>query len=259
MLLAGLLTLNAVPAAPPETTARDELRAAELMTAALFARDAGKEEMRKMEFIYAELTAKYPRDAAVKNACGEFLWSVGEPARAVEAWLAAEEIDPKSAVVLDHLGGSFLAAGNPKKAAGYYARATASAPDNATYHYNYANVAFLFRHELLDAARPDAAAMLHDALSHFAAATRLDPLNAEYARAYAETFYSVPNPDWRAALLAWQHFYEITPGKDFALLNLARVHMTLGNKPEARASLARIQSPEFDRLKTRLLERIETE
>ena len=66
-------------------------------------------------------------------------------------------------------------------------------------------------------------------------------------------------PDWRTALRAWQHFYDITPQKDFALLNLARVHMKLGNKEEARTSLSRIQSPEFDRLKTRLGERIETE
>jgi tetratricopeptide (TPR) repeat protein len=253
------LMLTPVSAAPPEATVREELQAAELMTAALFARDAGTEELRKMERIYADLAKKYPGDATVKNAQGEFLWSTGEHTRAVEVWLAAERIDPKSAVVLDHLGGAFLAAGDAKKAAAYYARATQSAPDNAAYHYNYANVAFLFRHELLNAAHPDAASVLLHALSHFADASRLAPLNPEYARAYAETFYIVPNPDWRTALQAWQHFYNVTPGKDFALLNLARVHMKLGDKPEARKNLDQIQSAEFDRLKKRLLERIEVE
>ena len=90
-------------------------------------------------------------------------------------------------------------------------------------------------------------------------AARLQPLNPDYARAYAETFYTVPDPDWRAALQAWQHFYEISPGKDFALVNLTRVYMKLGNKSEARASLARVQGPEFDRLKARLKERIDAE
>ncbi len=212
-----------------------------------------------MERIYADLTAKYPHDAAVKNAQAEFLWSMGEQTRALDAWLAAEKIDPANAIVLDHLGGSFLAAGNAKKAAGFYARATKSAPENPAYHYNYANVAYLFRHELLDDAHPDANAMLRHALFHFAEAARLESLNPEYARAYAETFYTIPDPDWRVALQAWQHFYEITPGKDYALLNLARVHMKLGNKSLAHETLTRIKSPEFDRLKKRLQERIDTE
>lgn len=262
VLLAGCLLLGPVSArsAPSaESPAQDELRAAGLMETALFARDAGPEEMRKMERIFADLVARYPHDATVKNAQAEFLWSTGEHARAVEGWLAAEKMDPGNAVVLDHLGGSSMAAGNARQAAAYFARATASAPDNAAYHYNYANVAFLFRHELLDAARPDAAAVLRHALDHFAAASQLQPLNPEYARAYAETFYTVPDPDWRAALLAWQHLYEISPGKDFALINIARVHMKLGNKPEARETLARVQSPEFERLKMRLRDRIEAE
>ena len=86
-----------------------------------------------------------------------------------------------------------------------------------------------------------------------------EEVGEEYARAYAETFYTIPDPDWRVALQAWQHFYEITPGKDFALLNLARVHMKLGNKPEALATLSKVQAPELEKLKTRLRERIETE
>jgi tetratricopeptide (TPR) repeat protein len=239
--------------------AAEDLRAAKVMEAALFARQAKPEEWRKLEGIYEDLGAKYPTDATVKNAHAEWLWSMGEHEKAVETWLTAAKLDPANAVVLDHLGGSFLAAGQTKKAAGYYARATASAPQNATYHHNYANVAYMFRHELLDAARPDATAVLRDALTHFAEAARLAPLNPEYARAYAETFYTVPDPDWNVALRAWQHFYEISPGKDFALLNLTRVHMKLGDKSAARAALARVTAPEFYGIRNRLQERIDTE
>lgn len=259
LLLAAALLLLAFPAGSSAADPGEELQAAKLMEAALFARQADAEEWRKLERVYAALAAKYPADAAVKNAHAEWLWSAGEHERAVEAWQAAEKIEPENAVVLDHLGGSFLAAGDAKQAATYYARATASAPENAAFHYNYANVAFLFRHELLDADRPDAAAILRHALTHFADAARLEPLNPEYARAYAETFYTVPDPDWPAALRAWQHFHEISPQKDFALLNLARVHLKLGNRPEARESLAQIQNPEFDSLKNRLQERIDSE
>lgn len=257
--LAGLLLLRPFPGKTSGTAPREDLQAAKMMEAALFARQATTEEWKKLARVYEDLVAKYPDDAAVRNAQGEFLWSTGDPGRAMGAWLAAEKLEPGNAVVLDHLGGGYLAEGKAVKAAEYYRRAAKSAPANAAYHFSYANVAFIFRHELLDADHADADSLLRDALGHFAEAARLQPLDAEYARAYAETFYSVPDPDWREALRAWQHFYDISPRKDFALLNIARVHMKLGNKPEARATLARIQGREFNGLKTRLQERIETE
>jgi tetratricopeptide (TPR) repeat protein len=152
-----------------------------------------------------------------------------------------------------------VAAGEVKKAVEYYARAIHSVPNNADYHFNYANVVFLFRHDLHDATHPDSNGRITEALQHFAEATRLQPTNADYARAFAETFYSIPQPDWHEALKAWQHLYDLSAEKDFALLNIARVHLKLGNKPEARAALAQVQDPKFARLKGRLSERIETE
>ena len=258
-LLMSLAGARGFAAAPPAPSAQEEMRAAKLLETALFARQAGAEDWRKLDVIYRELGVKYPRDAAVRNGQAEFFWSIGERARAVETWEAALEIEPKNAVVLDHLGGSYLAAGEVKKSAGYYARAVECAPQNATYRFTLANVTFLFRHELLDATQPDEAAVLGRALSHFAEASRLDPLNQEYARAYAETFYSLPKPDWNAGLAAWQRFSEITPQKDFAQTNLARVHLKLGQKDAARACLDKVQSLDFQRLKARLSERIETE
>lgn len=229
------------------------------MAVALSARQAGKEEMQKMDGVFADLETKYPQDAAIANGHAEFLWSTGEHARAVEKWRAAEKLDPNFAPALDHLGDVAFGRGEVKKAAEYYERAVRSAPTNAAYHFGYANVVFLFRHDLHDDAHPDSDSLLDESLKHFAEASRLDPLNANYARAFAETFYAIPKPDWSEALKAWRHLYDISPQKDFALLNLARVHMKLGNKPQARASLAEIQDPKFDRLKGRLNERIDAE
>lgn len=251
--------LHAVPPAPPPQTPLGELHAAQLMAAALFARNARPEEMQKMERIFADLDAKYPQDVTIKNGHAEFLWNVGEHNRAVKLWQEAEKLDPNNGAVLFHLGGNAVAIGDAKKAADYYARAVKSAPTNAGYHFSYANVVFLFRHDLHDAAHPESDSLIDEALKHFGEAARLDPMNAEYARGFAETYYSAPQPDWREALKAWQHFYDISTQKDFALLNLARVHLKLGNKPEARAALAQVQDPKYARLKGRLSERIETE
>ena len=256
LLLAFARGFAGAPAAP---TAQEELRAAKLLETALFARHAGAEETGKLEKIYAELGAKYSDDAAVRNAHAEFLWSRGEAERAVAMWMEAVALDPQNAVVLDHLAGGWLAAGEVKKSAACYARAVESAPGNAAYRFAFANVTFLFRHELLNAAQPDEAAVLAHALADFAAASRLAPLNPEYARAYAETFYSIPKPDWTEALTAWRHFSEISPQKDFAQANLARIHLKLGQKDAARACLEKIQGAGFQRLKARLSERIETE
>ncbi len=256
LVLTGAWAFAEAPAGP---TPQEELRAAKLLETALFARQSGAEEWRKLDKIYAGLGAKYPRDATVRNGRAEFLWSVGEQERAVTVWEAAAAIEPKNAVVLNHLGGSWLAAGDVKKAAGFYARAVESAPENAAYRFTCANVTFLFRHELLNPAQPDEAAVLDVALDHFAAASRLAPVNPDYARAYAETFYSLPKPDWKVALAAWEHFAEISPQQDFAQANLARVHLKLGQKDAARACLAKIQGADFQPLKEKLGRRIETE
>lgn len=248
--------LAEAPAAP---TAQEELRAAKLLETALLARRAGAEETDRLEKIYAALREKYPADAAVRNAHAEFLRGRGEAERAGGMWEEAVALDPQNAVALDHLAGRWLAAGEVKKSAACYARAVESAPGNAAYRFAFANVTFLFRHELSSAAQPDEAAVLAHALADFAAASRLAPLNPEYARAYAETFYSVPKPDWSEALTAWRHFSEISPQKDFAQANLARVHMKLGQKDAARACLEKIRGAAFQRIKARLRERIETE
>ena len=173
-------------------------------------------------------------------------------------WEEAAVLDPKNAVVMAHLAGYWLAAGEVKKAAAFYARAVESAPENAAYRFAFANVTFLFRHELLSAAQPDEAAALDHALADFAKASRLAPLNAEYSRAYAETFYSLANPDWNAALTAWQHFAGISPRKNFAQANLARIHLKLGQMDAARACLDAIQGADFQKLKSKLSERIDT-
>ncbi|HEY3901489.1 MAG TPA: tetratricopeptide repeat protein [Chthoniobacter sp.] len=225
------------------------------MEAVLSTGQTKPEDWQKLEGIYTNLEAKYPDAASIKNGHAEFLWSRGEERRAVDTWLAAEKLDPNSGVILEHLGGSFLGAGEVKKAAAYFVRAIQSAPENAAYHFSYANVAFLFRHELHDAAHPDSDAMADEAMKHFAEAARLQPHNAEYARAFAETFYILTKPDWQTALRAWQHFYEVSPQKDFALVNLARVQLKLGQKAEARASLEGVQGPEYRGIKERLSQR----
>jgi tetratricopeptide (TPR) repeat protein len=249
---------EAEPTLSPSSPAA-ELRAAKLMELNLSARNATTEEWNKLDKVYSEMDKKYPKNTAVKSDWAQYLWERGEKRRAMEKWKVVTEIDPKNASALSSLGNGYLEMGKIKQAAACFTQASESAPSNASYHFDLANVVFLFRHDLLDAAAPDDNSIMRRAISQFAEASRLEPLNVEYAKAYAYAFYALQPPDWATALTAWEHFLEITPQKDFAYSNLARVHMKLGQKTEALACLAQIRGADFDALKARLTERIDAE
>jgi tetratricopeptide (TPR) repeat protein len=241
---------------PRETSVAEQLQAAKLMQAVLSARDASPEEWRKLDETLAALSARNPGDAMVRNGRAELLWDLGDHVRAIQEWETAERLDPKNPVVLQHLGEAMLTLGETRKSEAYYARAVASDPTNAAAHFALANVCFLFRHDLRDADHSDGGSRLTEALTHFAEATRLAPTNAEYARAYAETFYSLPTPDWSAALTAWEHFRTLSPKPDFAWLQMTRIYLQMGQNDAADVCLQQVQDPAYQRLKAKLGERL---
>jgi tetratricopeptide (TPR) repeat protein len=237
----------------------DRLGAARLLESLLSSRAATDQQWVKLDESFRELRAKYPKDPKVLNAYASFLWEHGQMDRAEALWREAAKVDPNGAETLAGLGAAALAGGEVRKAASCYTRASAAAPDDPRLHFDLANVLFLFRHQLLDASLPDADAVIGRALKHYSEACRLAPANVDFARGYAETFYGLPKPDWEAALLAWHHLLEISPKPDFALANLATVHLRLGHKDTAREFVAKMMSPEFAVRKARLAERIERE
>ena len=260
-LLAAAFLAAQVPGARSQApaAAEGELRAARLMELSLAAKNADAEAWSKLDMVYAQMDAKYPNDMAVQNGRAQYLWDRGEKQLAMEKWEAVTKTDPKNSPALSSLANVYLASGEIKQAAACFTRASDSAPANASYHFDLANVVFLFRHDLLDATAPEESKLIQRALNHFAEAARLEPLNVEYAKAYGDVFYYLQPPDWTSALTAWNHYLEITPHKDFAHINLARVHLSLGQKEEARADLSQVKGPEFDPLKARLNQRIDAQ
>lgn len=248
----------AAPANTAEQAVR-ELQAAKLMEATLRTHPLGADERQKLEQIYADLSAKFPSDTNIRNAHAEILWEGGKHERAETIWKEAEKQEPGNAAILHNLGNAALAGGETRQAAEYLAKACTAQPANAGYHFELANLLFLFRKELIAPPHASIEAVVDQALKHYAEACRLAPRDIDFARGYAETFYGVPKPDWNAALAAWQHLFEISPQKEFALANLATVHLKLGKKDEARACVAKMQDPAFAARKARLLERIEKE
>jgi len=245
-------TLSGTGADVPKGTAAQDLQALQLLEASVRGRGATEPELEKLGTLLDGLVAKYPLDASVRNARAEFFWDRDEQAKAKGDWLDAERLDPRNPVVLNHLGGCLLEEGAAQPSAEYFTRAVLASPKTAAYHFNLANVQFMFRKQLPTAAEPRPDEMLQSALGHYAEAAKLAPLSEEYLRGLAEAFLIQPTPDWQSALGAWERLERIAAHKDFALANLARIHLKLGEKEKALECLAKIESPEFTKMKEKL-------
>lgn len=279
LVLAGILwTCTQSPAAsgaaaegdPGSETAESALRAARLVESLVVekvrqhpgppstnAQLGG--ELEKVSEIYRELTRKYPENASIREAYGSFLWNLERRDAAVREWLEGEKLDSQNAGIAFHLGNAWLDRGEVRTALAYLERASRLAPQNPLYHVHLGNALYLFRHEATENGSADAGTVLQRALEHLRRAAELEPMNAELARGYAETFYIMPRPDWPEALKAWEKYLELAENKDFAYLHLARVNLRMGRKAEARACLDRIKSKDYERVRSRLLEQTKPE
>lgn len=177
----------------------------------------------------------------------------GEWRSALVHWQAAQELAPNDARIANSLGGAYLRMGEASKSALQFRRAIRLEMDNAAYHFNLANVEFMLRHDLTKAWKMETPKVLHHALREFREASRLSPANLEYARAYAETFYGMTDPDWGEAEAAWQHVLELSPqGKEFIYLQLARVNLKRGDGARAREFLGQVADQQHGSLKRKL-------
>ncbi len=211
----------------------------------------GKERLR-VEQIYYQLVRNNPQSVPAQNALAAFLWNNGKAEAAVEHWRTAQRLDPANAETANSLGEAYLGAGRVPDAAQQFLVAIYSEAANPLYHFNLGNVEFVLRHDLAAAWKIDSAEVLQRALFQFCEASRLAPTDLEYARAYAETFYGIPNPDWKEAQVAWQHYLELSTNRNFAYLHLARISLKRHNKAEALSFLDKISDPSYSQVKEKL-------
>jgi tetratricopeptide (TPR) repeat protein len=217
-----------------------ELKEANKAAEALANPNVTAKERLRVEQMYYQLVRDNPKSVPAQNALAAFLWENGGAEAAIEHWRTAQRLEPENGETANSLGGVYLRMGRVREAAEQFLLAVRSESDNPDYHFNLGNVEFVLRHDLTEAWKIDSAELLQRALFQFREASRLAPMNVEYARAYAETFYGMPNPDWKEAQVAWQHFLELTPNRNFAYLQLARVSVRQHKKAEALSFLDKI-------------------
>jgi cytochrome c-type biogenesis protein CcmH/NrfG len=233
------------------------IRAAHRAAEALANPNVTVKERLRVEQMYYQLVRDNPQSVPAQNALAAFLWKNGNAEAAVEHWRTAQRLDPKNGEAANALGGAYLSIGHVREAAEQFLLAVRSESDNPDYHFDLGNVEFILRHDLTTAWKIDSAELLQRALFQFREASRLAPTNLEYARAYAETFYGMPNPNWNDAQNAWQHYLELSTNRNFAYLQLARVSLKQRKKAEALSFLDKISDPSYSEVKEKLRKQAE--
>jgi len=202
--------------------------------------------------VYTELEAKYPHSATVLDEHGNFLFGANRCQEAFTKWQAAEKLDGNNVDVCEHMGSLCLNNGDSRRAMGYFQRAVALAPADASLHFVLGNELYLFRHDLTTGQEPETA-VVDRALAELRKASDLEPLDPGYAKGYADTFYSIPVSKWPDALKAWHHYYDISTDKDIAAINLARVSLQMKDMVGARRYLGEVHGLGFQGLKRKLM------
>jgi len=234
-----------------------DIKAADKAAEALANPKVTAKERLRVEQMYYQLVRDNPQSVPGQNALAAFLWENGGAEAAIEHWRTAQRLEPENAEAANSLGGVYLRMGRVREAAEEFLLAVQSESNNPDYHFNLANVEFVLRGDLTAAWKIDSGELLQRALFQFREASRLAPMSVEYARAYAETFYGMPNPDWKEAQVAWQHFFELSPNRNFAYLQLARVSLKQHKKAEALSFLDKISDSRYSEVKEKLRKQAE--
>ncbi len=229
-ILAAGLPLAAAPTPTPDNRSRSgelaALRVAEN-------RAKGAAGLAAVERGYGSVLERSPQDATARAAYAEFLARQGRARDAASEIGRAARDKPDDAALAHRNGNLQLAAGNVRLAVEAMDRAAQLAPSSAGYRFDQANFYYLFRRDLAGIVAPTAEAVLQTALRKFNEAAEIEPENADYWLAYAETFYTLESADWMEARRAWLRYHDLTPHKEFARVHLLRTSIRGGDRKEA--------------------------
>lgn len=252
LFLACVLLCSGLAALADTEEVNAELRAIDALQEKLMERPFNDPEIQQIAGRYQKLVEKHADVAGVHAAHAQFLAFHGQFRGAKKEWETAQRLAPSNAVYVQQFAECLLSLGEVPSAIAALEKTVQLAPDCALYHHNLGNAYFLFRHKIASERLKKSSLVLAEGLAHLRKASELAPANFEFARGYAETFYGMPDPDWREALKAWEHVLEISDDKELVYSHLVRVRLGLHQIKEARQTLEKL--PEGSKLRS-VLER----
>lgn len=277
--VAGTDAKDAMPA-PAVSEAKERNRRAELLSIhkdltdiyAFIAREdiSELERSRRLAPIaarYEDLLSRFPDDAETLVLYAKFLRDGGDDAGAREHFEKVRKIRPDWAVAYQQLAAISAERGDGAGAFPQMKKAVEIEPGTLAYQLQFGELIATFRADLLEnkifETRRELDRAMQDA---FRAARALAPNSLDIAVRYAESFYDVETPDWRAALGAWEHVQKINENaarvgtnlaaetlmRETIALHKARVFAELGEFARAEQILCGISDERLNRSRDRI-------
>lgn len=211
---------------------------------------------------YEKLLNAAPEYAPAYIAYGMLLHRIGERKVSNAMLIRADELDPYHAIVKNQLGNYQAEEGKYAEALAFYQMAIDLEPDEPLYHYQIGNLLFSFRNHFIDDELFLPEGLDLKMQEFFRTAAMLNPTHLPYRLRYAQSFFDVTNANWEAAIEEWQQLADF-PGDPVQMqmmeLYMARARFEAGHHTAARKIIKRIDRPELDESKRKLIEIIDAE
>ena len=219
-----------------------------------------KTQVEQLTREYESLIKSNPDFAAGFASYGYMLWKVGLRKQAAAILLKANQLDPDIPLVKNELGNYLAEDGKPLEALNYYLAAIKLEPTEPLYHYQLGSLLYEAKDDFLKSGEWSEASLEHSMQQAFRKAAELAPDRIEFTYRYAESFYDMSEPDWPAALKAWQGLEAHAQGpveRETMRLHEANVLLSMNRRDDARKVLEQVTAPELADQKKKMVERLQ--
>jgi cytochrome c-type biogenesis protein CcmH/NrfG len=165
-------------------------------------------------------------------------------------------LDSDIPLVKNELGNYLAEEGKPLEALNYYLSAVKLEPKEPLYHYQIGTLLYEARDDFLKSGEWTRAAIDHSMQEAFRNASELAPDRIEFSYRYAESFYDMQDPDWAAALKAWEGMEARATAdieRQTMRLHQANVLLNMGDSARAGKVLDTVTDPALAAQKQKLV------
>ena len=233
-----------------------DLLAEEAKKSAQFDADNFQTQMQLVCQGYEVLLRDNPNYAPGYAAYGYLLGKIGQRKASIAILLRANKLDPDLPLVKNQIGNFLAEEGRPREALPYYLAAIKLEPKEPLYHYQLGTLLYESRDEFIKSGEWTADGLSHSMQEAFRQAAQLAPDRIEFTYRYAESFYDMENPDWDAALKAWNALEARAPTeveRQTMRLHVVNIMLKQGKTDHARVLLDSVTEPALQAQKQKLV------
>ncbi len=205
---------------------------------------------------YDNYLKKYPDTAAGYAAYGTLLGRIDMRRESIAMFMKANKLDPNLAMVKNQIGNYLAEDGKPLEAVNYFLAAIKLEPQEPLYHYQLGTLLTEARDVFLLSGEWTRAAVDKAMHGAFRKASELAPGRIEFSYRYCESFADLENPDWDAAVKAWDQLEQGQPSgiaQETIRLQKANIYIKQKKFDQARLVLASVTEEKLSRQKEKLI------